>query len=430
MARPSYYVETPDGKKVQLDVPENASAEQIRTLAARALKQRFPEAKYGRPALSKEASQSLIPEQARGELTADDTAISRVTGGIQGALSGLGVDERYAAHVGNRATSALNDLTPVGDAITLSDARDAWNSGNYLGAIGRGALAGVGLIPGLGDVVGGAAKAMFLGVGAKNANLGALARAEELAASGADRKEIWSETGWFQGADNKWRFEVPDNELRLNTDLPAKERQAYGQARRTTNVFAKKNYGVDDFQELPIGHPGRGNANAFYQAAVRNNLRETLPFSEAVSHPALAGAYDTSGIGVGLEQTQGLNGSWFNDSGELRVRHSISPDEQRSVVAHELQHFVQGQEGFARGGMTGTIPAIDVSPELQRIQSRIDELDAEIERWPGETPPWALVSERDSLDLKRKKLRPQAEFEGYRRTGVYRAAISRKPPRF
>src|SRR5688572_6214594 len=136
----SYYVETPDGKKVQLDVPEGASAEQIRTLAARALKQKFPDAKYARPALAKDAAQSLLPESARGELTVDDTALSKVTGTIRGALDSLGVDERTGVRFANRATSALNDLTPVGDAVTLSDARDAWNNGDYLSAIGKGAL--------------------------------------------------------------------------------------------------------------------------------------------------------------------------------------------------------------------------------------------------------------------------------------------------
>jgi hypothetical protein len=379
MARPSYYVETPDGKKVQLDVPENASAEQIRTLAARALKQRFPEAKYGRPALSREASQSLIPEQARGELTADDTAISRVTGGIQGALSGLGVDERYAAHVGNRATSALNDLTPVGDAITLSDARDAWNSGNYLGAIGRGALAGVGLIPGLGDVVGGAAKAMFLGVGAKNADLAAWRRATEMADfEGADPKKIWQETGWFQGADKRWRFEVPDNDIAVS--------------------------------ELPPG----GYANRL---------------ENIVRHDAVQEAYPTpyQGSLAAVTTDPSLNGSWDEANRKLRLNPSLPPEQIRSTAAHELQHFVQGQEGFARGGMVGTIAARDVNPEVRALYERMSEIDKQRIRIYGTKKDWVtdkfpeqdlldeLEREREAILAQTKVLRPEAEYEGYRR---------------
>jgi hypothetical protein len=152
MAAPSYYVETPDGQKVPFDVPTGASEAQIRTLAARALKQKLPDAKYQRPVLSKEASQSLLPASARGELKADDTALSKVTGTVRGALGALGVGERYGAHLANRVTGALNDLTPVGDAVTASDARDDWRAGDYLGAIGNTALAGIGLIPGAGDL--------------------------------------------------------------------------------------------------------------------------------------------------------------------------------------------------------------------------------------------------------------------------------------
>lgn len=382
MARPSYYVETPDGKKVQLDVPENASAEQIRTLAARALKQKFPEAKYGRPALSKEASQSLLPEAARGELTADDTAISRVSGGIQGALAGLGVDERYAAHLGNRATSALNDLTPVGDLVTLSDARDAWNEGNYLGALGRGALAGIGLIPGVGDVAAGAAKAMFLGVGARNADRAALARAEELTAAGADRKEIWNETGWFQGADNKWRFEVPDNDF------------------------------------------------AFDQRAVRNLPKGQMrPFPEVAAHPALSEAYplNTRTLLVGND-TGDLKtmGSFQEKMGHLQIQPYLFENDARSTAAHELQHFVQGQEGFARGGMVGTIPARQVDPDVAKLEDQIHALTSEMDelaakrdpvtnRMTSETRWHFLARQRERLqDIHRAKSKDLG-YEGYRR---------------
>jgi hypothetical protein len=374
MARPSYYVETPDGKKVQLDVPENASAEQIRTLAARALKQRFPETKYARPALSPETTQSLLPEAARGELKADDSAISRVSGGIQGALAGLGVDERYAAHIGNRATSALNDLTPVGDVVTLSDARDAWNSGNYLGAIGRGALAGIGLIPGVGDVAAGAAKAMFLGRRAKNADLDAMGRAMEMRWAGEDPKKIWNETGWFQGADNKWRFEVPDDALRVNEE-------AIDAAARA------------------------GNA---------------APFDRAIEHPELRAAYDpTRSISVGRETDPSLRGSWMNETRQLKLDTDQGVARQRSTAAHELQHFVQGQEGFARGGMAGTIPARQLDPEIARLEQEHEDLLEELalrrDQNPDDPAIPALVGQEAAKRAQLGRLRQPLEYEGYRR---------------
>lgn len=52
---------------------------------------------------------------------------------------------------------------------------------------------------------------IFGGRLAATADHAALKKAEELAASGAPREHIWDQTGWFQGPDQKWRFEIPDN---------------------------------------------------------------------------------------------------------------------------------------------------------------------------------------------------------------------------
>lgn len=52
---------------------------------------------------------------------------------------------------------------------------------------------------------------MFLGPGAKTANTAALTKAQAAAAKGAPREQIWSKTGWFQGPDKKWRFEIDDS---------------------------------------------------------------------------------------------------------------------------------------------------------------------------------------------------------------------------
>jgi hypothetical protein len=54
---------------------------------------------------------------------------------------------------------------------------------------------------------------------AKTADHDALARAEELAAKGTPRETIWNDTGWFQGPDKKWRFEIDDSGQRLKRPL-------------------------------------------------------------------------------------------------------------------------------------------------------------------------------------------------------------------
>lgn len=51
---------------------------------------------------------------------------------------------------------------------------------------------------------------IFAGVKAKTANLPALERAQAMAAKGAPREAIWNDTGWFQGRDGQWRWEIND----------------------------------------------------------------------------------------------------------------------------------------------------------------------------------------------------------------------------
>lgn len=69
--------------------------------------------------------------------------------------------------------------------------------------------------------------AMFLGVGAKTADLAKFRKAERMKADGAGRQEIWDETGWFEGADGKWRFEIDDSGAAMSVEPPTQGIRAY-----------------------------------------------------------------------------------------------------------------------------------------------------------------------------------------------------------
>jgi len=56
---------------------------------------------------------------------------------------------------------------------------------------------------------------VFAGPRAATADLKALDRAKRLAATKTDPDTIWNQTGWFKLGDNKWRFEIPDNDVAL-----------------------------------------------------------------------------------------------------------------------------------------------------------------------------------------------------------------------
>ena len=154
---------------------------------------------------------------------------------------------------------------------------------------------------------------IFAGPTAKTADHTALARAQEMHKAGADRADIWRETGWFQGPEGKWRFEIPDNDAKL------------GQ------------YATDTVK-TPNATPTVGS---LYQDFEHPQFRAAYPDSEKI----------TQSIGYG----RGTGAYWDNrDHLEIRAR---NPHEAKSIGLHELQHRVQRDEGFAPGGDMFASPA-------------------------------------------------------------------------
>lgn len=153
---------------------------------------------------------------------------------------------------------------------------------------------------------------MFGGVMAKTADKEALARAEQMAAAGASRDDIWNATGWFKGKDDKWRFEIDDS------------------------AAGYRPPDIRRFEQLGMGESMRNNA--------------TL-----LRHPDLANAYDLSAIDT--EITKG-GGYPYRPEARHQVRQSGKEeiyinantlDQAKPLNLHELQHALQMKEGFSGG---------------------------------------------------------------------------------
>lgn len=142
---------------------------------------------------------------------------------------------------------------------------------------------------------------IFAGPAAATADRAALNTAIEMTQRGAAKDEIWKQTGWFIGADGKWRFEIPDNMLWVN--------------------------------------PG-GNPKGLSPASI-------------ISHPDLIKAYPqlerlTSDVKIGPRyRNEGTIYSGVSPKISIKAKTSLA--DARPVAAHELQHGVQDIEGFSYG---------------------------------------------------------------------------------
>jgi hypothetical protein len=195
----------------------------------------------------------------------------------------------------------------------MSSARDSYRDGNYLDAAGN-AMTGVleaGMdIPQLG---------IFAGAGARTANRVALEQAKKLAESGADRRAIWDETGWFKGADGQWRFEIDDSAGQIGSKAASELTAGGGGKYGGTKGMAA---GVLHHKDLYAAYPDLRRV----EIDAAHNYRIPSP-----------------------------NGRFNADQIRIEANSMDGPSGVRGIALHEMQHGVQGQEGFSRGANPNTL---------------------------------------------------------------------------
>lgn len=151
------------------------------------------------------------------------------------------------------------------------------------------------------DLLKGPAKYSFGGENARRADLDALRQAKEMEWQGVAMQTIFRETGWFTGADGKWRFEIDDSGARY--DPRNQEGAVPGQ---TLADFLQHD-------ELFKNYP---------------QLRKTQVRFEDLG--------------------RGLLGSYSRSTDTITLNESLR-DAPEDVLVHEIQHAVQMAEGFAQG---------------------------------------------------------------------------------
>lgn len=256
----------------------------------------------------------------------------------------------------------VSAVEPYGQGLQKThQAVQAFKAGQYGDAAklyGSGMLdtanAGLQAIPEVGPAMGAMSKlAMFLGPSAKTANLSALAKAETLSGSGAGARKIWDETGWFRGADGKWRFEIPDN---ASTFKNAEVSAAPDVGEMAVQVGMRDAF---EHPDLYKAYPQIGNRR--------------LVLTESNDGAHLAGG-ETH---VGLRQMEAPDVQEYGTS----VLSGMSEDGLgggiRSQLLHELQHAIQEKEKFSFIGRPENMP-FDVyrrlasEVEARNVQNRLN----------------------------------------------------------
>ena len=150
-----------------------------------------------------------------------------------------------------------------------------------------------------------------------------LETAKAMAKEGKDSETIRAITGWFPGKyDDKMRWEVPDQMSVLKGTVKADE--LVSRAWKSVTQPRQPDAPTAQLQDI-LRHPSLFSA-----------------YPEAATIPIVADVNLSSSGAIG--PMSGFEGN------VIQVNGNLSGDRLRSTLLHEIQHWIQQKEGFAKGG--------------------------------------------------------------------------------
>ena len=200
---------------------------------------------------------------------------------------------------------------------------------------------------------GSGSRSSYVGQLSKTADTNMLSRAEQMEQQNIDAETIWQETGWFRGADGKWRYEIDDSRARVNLKGDARFRQEHPGYARYMELMDTMLYGEltsDEFKELRTLDREWSDVSQKLSASVRDGEAR---LGDVMEHDGLYEAYpDIADIEVSFEKMEaGNRGAYIPSQNRIVLNEELKndPDALMNSLLHEVQHAIQQKEGFSEG---------------------------------------------------------------------------------
>jgi len=190
----------------------------------------------------------------------------------------------------------------------------------------------------------------FAGASSKTADTKALEAAMVLDRKGYPSSEIYDKTGWFQGLDKKWRYEIPDHEAQFTENFADSAAKSIGDKEHFDGMYLDE---AIKHPELFRAYPELKNV----ELQIDNSLKSLGAYLHGVPTNVFERAMGAKDL-PDTKQIIAINMDKILDNP------SIHPLE---VVMHEVQHAIQRQEGF----YTGSSPTASLESALNFLSNRI-----------------------------------------------------------
>lgn len=191
-------------------------------------------------------------------------------------------------------------------------------------------------------------KFSYAGEKAKNADKAALNTAKEMEKNGADAETIRQKTGWFRGADGKWRWEINDSgmEYRRDGDAQLLNEPEYQRLQELTGKWAKS------FEEngAPLSASEEAEMNELQETYSDRVWDEKYLLRDFLKHDELFKEYPyLNRVSLVFDELgYGEKGFFDRRSNTIVLSDSLIGTAEDTLI-HEIQHVIQKIEGFASG---------------------------------------------------------------------------------
>jgi hypothetical protein len=213
--------------------------------------------------------------------------------------------------------------------------------------------------------------------------------ARKLEAKGETPEQIYEKTGMARGLDNQWRQEISD---------------------KFATMKGSGTYGETVMNRM--------------SALGKDKTAEPVTLNDVFYHPKLAEAYpELMNTEVQFTKKGSQNKGELvhtNEGYVIRVNPDMPAEKAKSTILHEVQHAIQGEEGFNRGA--------NYAQQVSKYQSQKDETISVIEELNREASKYLkegnqakydeLMSVRDDLAMQYIKINPEKQgYEDYLKHG-------------